>query len=210
MRLTMDRKTVWIGLGALLLIGVAALFAILSLQSTRLRGSVIEPPLPAPEIQLSDQNGQPFRLADHRGKVVLLFFGYAYCPDVCPATMAELRAARSMLTPEEAERVQVVFITVDPGRDTPLLIQEYVTRYDPTFLGLSGSEEELAVVWKAYGVFRELGTPNDLGNYVVSHTARVYGVDINGNLRLSFAFGAPPEDVANDLRILLKESAGNP
>ena len=201
----MERKTIWVGLGALVVIGLAVMFTVLSLKNTRLRGSVIEPALPAPEIRLSDQNEQPFRLADYRGDVVLLFFGYAYCPDVCPATMAELRAARSMLKPDEGERVQVVFITVDPVRDTPQLIQEYVSRYDPTFLGLSGSETELVVVWQAYGVFRELGTPNELGNYPVSHTARVYGVDVNGNLRLSFAFGTPPEDVANDLRILLAE-----
>ena len=200
----MDRKIFWVGLGALLLITLVALVTFTFAQNNRLRGSVIEPALPAAEISLTDQNGQPFRLADYRGKVVLLFFGYTYCPDVCPATMAELRAARSLLKPEQAARVQVVFITVDPGRDTPESIQEYVARFDPTFLGLSGTEDELSLVWKAYGVFRELGTPNAQGNYEVSHTARVYVVDVNGNLSLSFAFGTPPEDVANDLRILLK------
>lgn len=200
----MDRKLIWVGVGSLLLIGVVALFVFLFSQPNQLRGSVIDPPLPAAEINLSDQSGQPFHLSDYRGKVVLLFFGYTYCPDVCPATMAELRAARALLKPEQAARVQVVFITVDPARDTPQAIQEYVSRFDPTFLGLSGTETELSAVWTAYGVFRELGTPNAQGNYEVAHTARVYVVDTNGNLSLSYPFGTIPEDVANDLRILLK------
>jgi protein SCO1/2 len=201
----MDRKAFWVGAGALFVVGLVVLVTLLISQNSRLRGSVIEPALPAPEIELQDQGGKPFRLADQRGKVVLLFFGYASCPDVCPATMAELRSARSMLRPSESERVQVVFITVDPKRDTPQLIQDYVARFDPDFIGLSGSEDELSDVWQAYGVFRELGNPNENGFYEVSHTARVYAVDALGNLRLSFAFGTPPEDVANDLRILLKE-----
>lgn len=200
----MDKKTLWVGLGVLVLVLLATVIVFFTSQNNQLRGSVIDPPLPAAEISLTDQNGQPFRLSDYRGKVVLLFFGYTYCPDVCPATMAELRAARAMLKPEQAERVQVVFITVDPNRDTPDSIQEYVSRFDPTFLGLSGTEDELSAVWQAYGVFRELGTPNAQGNYEVSHTARVYVVDVNGNLSLSFAFGTPPADVANDLLILLK------
>lgn len=201
----MDRKAFWVGVGALFVVGLGVLVALVISQNNRLRGSVIEPALPAPEIQLLDQDGEPFRLADYRGKVVLLFFGYASCPDVCPATMAELRSARSMLKPSESERVQVVFITVDPQRDMPQLIQDYVARFDPTFIGLSGTEDELSAVWQAYGVFRELGKPNVNGFYEVSHTARVYAVDALGNLRLSFAFGTSPEDVTKDLRILLKE-----
>jgi protein SCO1/2 len=115
----MDRKAFWIGFGALLVIGLGAIIAVLFSQNNGLFGSVIEPPSPAPDIQLSDWAGHPFRLAEYRGKAVLLFFGYASCPDVCPATMAELRAAHSMLKPELAARVQVIFITVNPRRDTP-------------------------------------------------------------------------------------------
>jgi protein SCO1/2 len=186
------------------LIGFVTLYLVLFSSFNQLRGSVIEPPVPAAEIALTDQNGRPFRLSDYRGEVVLLFFGYAACPDVCPATLAVLKQARAQLKPEQADRVQVVFITVDPNRDTPALIQEYVSRFDPNFLGLSGTEEELATVWTAYGVFRELGTPNANGFYEVSHTARVYVVDARGNLSLSFPFGATVEDVTHDLKILLK------
>lgn len=200
----MDRRLLWVGVGALFLIGFVTLYLVLFSSFNQLRGSVIEPPVPAAEIALTDQNGRPFRLSDYRGEVVLLFFGYAACPDVCPATLAVLKQARAQLKPEQADRVQVVFITVDPNRDTPALIQEYVSRFDPNFLGLSGTEEELATVWTAYGVFRELGTPNANGFYEVSHTARVYVVDARGNLSLSFPFGATVEDVTHDLKILLK------
>ena len=200
----MDRRLLWVGVGVLLLIGFVALFIVLSPGFNQLRGSVIEPPMPAAEIELTDQNGNPFRLSDHRGQVVLLFFGYAACPDVCPATMAVLKQARAQLSALQAERVQVVFITVDPDRDTSDLIQEYVARFDPTFIGLSGSEADLPPVWQAYGVFRELGEKNANGFYEVSHTARVYVVDTQGNLSLSFPFGATIEDVAHDLKILLK------
>ncbi len=199
----MDRRLLWVGVGALFLIGFVTLYLVLFSSFNQLRGSVIEPPVPAAEIALTDQNGRPFRLSDYRGEVVLLFFGYAACPDVCPATLAVLKQARAQLKPEQADRVQVVFITVDPNRDTPALIQEYVSRFDPNFLGLSGTEEELATVWTAYGVFRELGTPNANGFYEVSHTARVYVVDARGNLSLSFPFGATVEDVTHDLKILL-------
>jgi protein SCO1/2 len=200
----MDRKLFWVGVGVLAAIGVTALLVVLFSGTNQLSGSVIDPPSPASEIALNDLDGTPFHLADYRGKVVLLFFGYTYCPDVCPATMAELRAARALLNASQAERVQVVFITVDPARDTPQAIQEYVSRYDPTFIGLSGTPEQLSLVWKAYGVFVDYSTPNALGYYDVSHTARVYVVDMNGNLRMSYPFGTAPEDVANDLRILLK------
>ena len=200
----MDKKILWVGLGAMFLVALATVVVFFTSQNNRLRGSVIEPAMPAAEISLTDQNGQPFRLADHRGKVVLLFFGYTYCPDVCPATLAELRAARTLLKPEDAARVQVVFITVDPARDTAASIQEYVSRFDPTFLGLSGTEAELSAVWQAYGVFREIEQSDSVAGYLVAHTSRVYVVDVNGNLSLSFAFGTPPADVANDLRILLK------
>jgi protein SCO1/2 len=200
----MDRKLLWVGVGVLLLIAITALVIFIVAQPHQLRGSVIEPALPAAQINLTDQQGQPFHLSDYRGKVVLLFFGYASCPDVCPATMAVLKQARAQLTQSQADRVQVVFITVDPNRDTPQAIQDYVTRFDPTFIGLSGSEADLTPVWQAYGVFRDLGTPNANGFYEVSHTARVYVVDTLGNLSLSFPFGATVDDVTNDLKILLK------
>ncbi|MBM3123585.1 MAG: SCO family protein [Chloroflexi bacterium] len=199
----MERRAIWVGAAGIIVIGLAALMTVLFTAPKTFRGSIIEPSSPAPEIPLTTHSGEIFRVSDHRGSVLLLFFGYTSCPDICPATMAELKQARALLRTEEAERVQVVFITVDPQRDTPDAIQEYVERFDPTFLGLSGSQAELSRVWQAYGVYREEGEPNMNGWYEVSHTARVYAIDPQGALRLSFAFGTFPEDVANDIRILL-------
>ncbi len=199
----MNRRLLWVGIGVVVLIGLAAALTFM-FSPRKLRGSVIDPPLPVPEISLTDFNGQPFRLSDYRGKIVLLFFGYTYCSDVCPTTMAVLKQARGQLNEEQAARVQVVLITVDPQRDTSQTLQDYLAHFDSTFIGLSGTEEELSPVWKAYGVFRELGKPNAQGNYEVSHTARVYVIDAQGNLSLSFPFGVTADDVANDLLILLR------
>ncbi|MBN1305427.1 MAG: SCO family protein [Anaerolineales bacterium] len=171
-----------------------------------LKGAQIVNPKPAPEIHLIDQNGNQFRLSDWKGKVVLLFFGYASCPDVCPTTLSELRRVRSMLSDEQAKHVQVVFVTVDPERDTVERIQAYVSAFDPAFLGLVDSLETLEPIYQAYGVFREINTSSgSAAGYLVTHTARVYLVDTDGNLRLTYSFGTPPEDIAHDIRILLKE-----
>ena len=107
----MDKKILWVGLGAMFLVALATVIVFFTSQNNRLRGSVIEPAMPAAEISLTDQNGQPFRLADYRGKVVLLFFGYTYCPDVCPATMAELRAAEALVERRGKMRAGALDIT---------------------------------------------------------------------------------------------------
>jgi protein SCO1/2 len=139
-----------------------------------------------------------------RGKVVLLYFGYTSCPDVCPTTLADLRQVRSMLG-DKGQDVQVVFITVDPDRDTPDRLQSYVSAFDPSFLGLGGSLSDLEPVYRSYGVYREIDKNGDsAGGYSVTHTARVYLIDPQGNLRLTYSFGTLPEDIAHDIRVLLK------
>jgi protein SCO1/2 len=139
-----------------------------------------------------------------RGKAVLLFFGYTSCPDVCPTTLAELKQALERLGQEKAQQVQVVFVTVDPERDTPERVQEYVDHFNPNFIGLSGSESELVPVWQKYGVFREIVDGTSAAGYIVNHTARVTLIDQYGNLRVSFAFETPVEDIVHDLKLLLK------
>ena len=171
-------------------------------QNYTYQGVVIDPPARAPDFTLSDQNGNAFRLSDQRGKTVLLFFGYTNCPDVCPTTMANLRQALTQLGSKD---VQVIFITVDPGRDTPEKVQAYASQFDPSFIGLSGSMAELEPVWTAYGVYRELGPADANGNYDVSHTARVTVIDPKGDLRLSINTDATWQDIVHDLRLLLKE-----
>lgn len=199
----MRRYLVYIILGIAL--GLAIIAAIVFARPYTLRGSVLVPPVPAPEISLTAGDGSPWRLSDHKGQVVMIFFGYTTCPDVCPATLGEMQALREQLGEKLARDVQVVFITVDPQRDTPERLAKYVTAFDPTFTGLSGTEEALQPVWSAYGVYREI-RPNASGaTYLVDHTARTYVIDRAGNLRLSYSFGTPLDDLLQDTKFLLKE-----
>jgi protein SCO1/2 len=204
----MSRYILWtvagIGLGLLLIAALA-----LSRPYT-FRGSVIEPAFPAEDFTLSDAQGRPFRLSDQRGSLVLLFFGYTTCPDICPATLGEMKEVRERLLKdsrlaEKAETVRFVFITVDPQRDTPERVGQYVSTFDPTFIGLTGSEAELEPVWKSYGVYRALSETESAAGYLVDHTTRVYLIDAEGNLRLTYTFGTPVDDILQDVRHLLKQ-----
>jgi protein SCO1/2 len=200
----MDRKTLLVGLASLLLIGIVAAVVFLFSQPDSFRGTTYPEPFPAAsEIQLTRDTGTGFRLSETRGKVVMLFFGYTSCPDVCPTTMAEAKQALERLG-DEANQVQVLFVTVDPERDTPERVQEYVNHFNSSFIGLSGTEPELAKVWNAYGVFRETVEGTSAAGYLVNHTARTTLIDRQGNLRVSFPFGTPVEDIVHDLKLLLE------
>lgn len=204
----MDKRILLVGLFSLLLLGAVAAGVFLFSPPADFRGTVYaEPYPPAPEIELTRANGASFRLSEMRGDAVLLFFGYTSCPDVCPTTMAELKQALEKLGEEDAKHVQVLFITVDPARDTPERMQEYVNHFNPDFIGLSGTESELAEVWKEYGVFRETVEGNSAAGYLVDHTARVTLIDRDGNLRLSYAFDTPVDSIVHDLKLLLKEKS---
>jgi protein SCO1 len=202
----MDRKTILVGLIVFLLIGLVAAGVFLFSRPDTFRGTTYAEPYPiAPEIELTRANGTSFRLSEMRGKIVALFFGYTSCPDVCPITLGELNQALEKLG-NQANQVQVLFVTVDPKRDTPERVQEYVNHFNPDFIGLSGSETELARVWNNYGVFREVAESTSAAGYLVSHTARVTLIDQQGNLRVSFPFDTPVEDVVHDLKLLLESS----
>ena len=149
-------------------------------------------------------DGSNFRLSEQRGDVVWLFFGYTSCPDVCPTTLSELRKVNTELG-SNADQVEVIFVTVDPERDTPEQIQKYVSIFNPAFIGLSGSLEELELVWKDYGVYREVEqVSSSASGYLVTHSARVYLIDRDGNLRLSYSYGTPTDDIVHDLKILFE------
>ena len=199
----MDRKTLLVGLILFLLIGAVALGTFLFSKSDSFRGTTYAEPYPvAPDIALTRAGGTEFSLREARGKVVALFFGYTSCPDVCPTTLAELKQALDGVG-EKADQVQVLFVTVDPQRDTPERVQEYVNHFHPDFIGLSGSEQELAKVWNDYGVFRQVADSTSAAEYIVDHTARVTLIDQEGNLRVSFPFDTPVEDIVHDLNLLL-------
>jgi len=200
----MNRKTLLVGLVAFLLIGVVAAGVFLFSEPAGFRGTTYAEPYPiAAEIELSHSNGTSFRLSEMHGRVVMLFFGYTSCPDVCPTTLAELNQALDKLG-EDASQVQVLFVTVDPERDTPERVQEYVNHFNSAFIGLSGTQPELQKVWNDYGVFRETVEGTSAAGYLVNHTARVTLIDQQGNLRVSFPFDTPVDDIIHDLKLLLK------
>lgn len=169
------------------------------------RGSVIEPPAPATDFVLTDQHNQPFRLSDQRGKVVMIFFGYTHCPDVCPTSLADFKQIHTLLG-AQAEKVRFVFITVDPERDTPERLREYIPAFHPSFTGLSGDSAKLERVWDSFGVYHEKQSVGSAAGYLVDHTSRVYVVDAHGNLRLTFAFGTDVTDMVEDIRHLAEEA----
>jgi protein SCO1 len=202
----MDRKTLMVGIGSFLLIGIVAAGTVLFARPAEFRGTTyVEPYPPAAEFVLERSDGTSFRLSEMRERVSLLFFGYTSCPDICPTTLAELNQAIGKLKTEEAERVQVVFVTVDPERDTPERTQEYVNHFNSGFIGLSGTEEQLTKVWSDYGVFREIVEGSSALGYIVNHTARVTLIDSDGNMRVSFGFDTPVDDIVHDLKLILKE-----
>jgi protein SCO1/2 len=201
----MDKKITFVGLISLAVVALAIALNMFFFKPASFRGTVYADPLVlAPDFTLMEANGGDFQLQANHGKIVLLFFGYTYCPDVCPTTLAELKVVMEKLN-GQADKVQVVFVSVDPGRDTSEEMQKYIERFSPSFIGLSGSEEELAPIWDDYGVFREVVERTSETNYIINHTARVTLIDQNGNMRLSYGFQTPPEDIAHDIEILLNQ-----
>jgi protein SCO1/2 len=200
----MDKKILWVGIVSLALVGTAISLALIFTKPASFHGTSYGEPYPiAPQIELKKSNGESFRLSDQKGKVVLLFFGYTSCPDVCPTTLAELKQVMDGLG-DKTKLVQVVFVSVDPERDTPEKIQEYVEHFNQEFIGLSGTTNELESIWSKYGVFREEVESDSAFGYIVNHTARTYLIDTEGNLRLSYGFQTPVENMVSDLKILLK------
>lgn len=200
----MDKRIFLVGVASLAVVGLAVFLTFLFAKPVSFRGTAYGQPYPpAPEFELIRSNGETFRLNDQRDKIILLFFGYTSCPDVCPTTLAELNAALFEIG-EKADSVQVVLVSVDPQRDSPQKIQEYVERFNSSFIGLSGSADELETIWQDYGVFREIVQEDSAMGYIVNHTARTILIDTNGSLRLSYGFETPVEDIVNDLDILLK------
>ncbi len=167
-------------------------------------GSTISSSQPMTNFTLAGPGGEPVSLIDYRGKVVLIYFGYTFCPDVCPATMVELKAAMEDLGPK-ADDVQVIMITLDPERDTWEVLQEYVQHFNPDFIGLTGSEDEIITVAAPFGVFFEKEEGTAETGYLLSHTATVAALDKEGKLRLLFPFGTPGKDIAADVKQLLRE-----
>ncbi len=151
---------------------------------------------------LSDASGKPRQLADFKGKAVVLFFGYTQCPDICPTTMNKLHEVMKQLG-ADAKRVQVLFVTLDPERDTPELLAQYVPAFDPGFVGLYGSLDATAVTARDFKIFYQKQEGSAAGRYTVDHSAGLFIYDPQGRLRLFVRDGEEAAKIAADIKVLL-------
>lgn len=159
----------------------------------------------AKDFALQDFNGQPRTLQDYRGKIVVIFFGYTQCPDVCPTSLSELVAAKKLLG-ADGDKLQGLFVSVDPERDTPEVLKAYMANFDPTFVALyASSPEKLAEVAKHYKVYYKKVEGKTPTSYTMDHSAGMYIYDTQGRLRLYARYGSGPEALAADIKKLLQE-----
>jgi protein SCO1/2 len=177
-------------------------------QETTLKSGVFEPPRAAPDFTLPASTGAEFKLSAQRGKLVVLGFGFTHCPDVCPVTLAVLAQVRKQLDALAGE-VQVIYVTVDPERDTPERLREYLALFDKSFIGVTGPPARLSAVREAYGIMATREENKDAPDgYLVHHSSYVYLIDRAGRLRALVPYGRSAGDIAHDIRILLQEQAG--
>lgn len=159
----------------------------------------------ARQLNLTDQDGRARSLADFKGKVVVVFFGYTQCPDVCPTTMAEVAEVKRSLG-ADGDKVQGVFVTVDPDRDTAQLLKAYITAFDPSFVALRGSEEQTKAAVKEFKAFYAKVPGKTPESYMVDHTAASFVFDTEGRVRVYVRYGAGAEPLAHDIKLLLAEA----
>ena len=162
-------------------------------------GTSIEPPVVLSDFSLPSSQGAQTRLSDLRGKVVLIYFGYTFCPDICPTTLGDLKRVRAELG-AQADQMAVLLVSVDPERDTPEVLSRYVAAFGEGFIGMSGDEATLRRIGKDYGLYyqRQEFTGSSAG-YLVDHSSATYLVDPNGQLRMVYSYGTPAEVIGPDV-----------
>lgn len=186
------------------LLWLGFILLLVACQPYQLKGTEYPEGIQADEFTLTTTDGRPFRLSEQRGKVVLMFFGFTSCPDVCPTTLAEAKRIMEGLG-DETENVRFVFITVDPERDTPEQLGQYVSTFHSEIIGLTGTPDELQAMFDAYGIYAaKVPLEDSAAAYTMDHSARVFLVDQDGRLHLSYAFGTPDEDILQDVQYLLR------
>ncbi|MGE0874842.1 MAG: SCO family protein [Burkholderiales bacterium] len=202
------RIAVWVVVPIALLLGVVAAYTTVrsSERGARFEAVDITGSDWGRGFELTDHHGTRRTLGDFRGKIVMLFFGYTNCPDMCPTTLALLATAVKQLSEEDARDVQVLFVTVDPKRDTPEILARYVPAFHPGFLGLHSDPETTARTAREFKAFFELRPPNEYGSYSVDHSGQVFVFDPQGRLRLFVRPEAAPEAIVHDVRKLLAEA----
>jgi protein SCO1 len=189
-------------LGALLfgMVGMAAC------QSYEFKGTLLDLPKPLGDFTLDQHDGGTFHLSDYAGQYVLVYFGYTYCPDACPTTLFQAKRAFELLG-DDADRVQMVMVTVDPGRDSAELLGKYLANFNPQFIGLRTDDPTtLDPILAEFGAYYEIDPAEDTAaDYLVSHTASMFLVNPSGELAEVFTYGATGEDIAADIQHLLKK-----
>ena len=198
-----NKSILFLVVGIVIGLSVVALFGIPRLKPHTFAGTLLQSPSEAHDFSLTSHTGQKVSLSDFRGKLVILYFGYTFCPDVCPATLAEISGAMDILG-KNADDVQTIMISVDPERDTPALLAEYVTHFDSSFLGVTGTPGEIAEIATLNGIYYEKNEGSEATDYLIDHTASQIVVDEDGHVKLIFPFGTGAEDIAADLEYLLK------
>lgn len=169
-----------------------------------LKSGVFDPPRLAPDFSFPSSTGSEFTLSQQRGKLLVLGFGFSHCPNVCPMTLANLAQVFKNLGPL-ADNVQVVYMTVDPERDSPERLHEYLEQFNPHFIGVTGPAEQLAGVRQSYGVIAQKEMHKNGKDYDVHHSSYIYLIDQQGLLRALVPFGKSADDITHDIRILLNE-----
>ncbi len=168
-----------------------------------LKSGTFTPPRTAPEIAQKAADGSDFRLSKLRGKIVVLEFGFTHCQAICPASLALLTQARQKLG-VHADRLQVVFVSVDPERDTPARLKTYLAQFDKSFIGLTGTAEQMAAIHKDYGI-NATKVPTGPDSYQMGHSSYLYFVDKKGMLRALMPFGRPADEIVHDVNVLAAE-----
>jgi protein SCO1/2 len=200
------RRAAW-ARTALLMLALAGASALTACDQTRpaaqpvFRGTDITGAEYARTLSLPDQFGKPRSLSEFKGKVVLVFFGFTQCPDVCPSTLSELAQVKAALG-EAGNRIQVLFVTLDPERDTPELLKAYMEGFDPSFIALRGTPEETAAAAKEFKLFYAKAPGKTPGSYSIDHTAGSYLFDTKGQVRLFNRYGSGAEALTADLKTL--------
>jgi protein SCO1/2 len=156
-----------------------------------------------PDFEMMASTGERVRLSDFRGRPVLLYFGYTFCPDACPTTLSELKKVMAELGPD-ADEVQVLMVSVDPLRDTPEALRTYLASFDPSFIGLSGTEEEVLSAATPLGVYFSAHEGTTASGYLVDHTTTLMALDQDGYLRLLYPYETPADAITADMRTLLR------
>ena len=187
---------------SILMVSLLALLAGCGPQRPQFKGTDITGVDWGKDFHLTDHTGKPRTLADFRGKVVVVFFGYTHCPDVCPTTLSEMAGVMKRLG-KDAARVQVLFVTLDPARDTPQLLAEYVPSFYPTFLGLFGDEAATRETARNFKVFYQKQETGSKVGYTLDHAANTFVYDPAGRLRLLFGFGSGADLISHDIKKLL-------